>query len=125
MPVQLDHTIIPSRDKRASADFLARVLGIGPAGRFGHFVTLQTGNGVSLDFADADDVQPHHYAFLVDDDDFDPIFTWIRDEGIPYYADPGHRRPGEVNRRDNGRGFYFSDPDGHNMEVLTRRYGSG
>ena len=31
----------------------------------------------------------------------------------------------EINTRDRGRGFYFSDPDGHNMEVLTRRYGSG
>jgi hypothetical protein len=25
---------------------------------------------------------------------------------------------------DHGRGFYFEDPSGHNMEVLTRPYGT-
>jgi catechol 2,3-dioxygenase-like lactoylglutathione lyase family enzyme len=124
MAVRLDHTIVPSRDKRASADFLARILGIGPPAVFGHFLTLETDNGVSLDFDDADEVRSQHFAFLVSDDDFDPIFARVKAEGITYYADPGHRRRGELNTRDNGRGFYFSDPDGHNMEVLTRQYGS-
>ena len=27
--------------------------------------------------------------------------------------------------RDGGRGVYFPDPDGHNLEVITRPYGSG
>ena len=26
---------------------------------------------------------------------------------------------------DGGRGFYFEDPSGHYLEVLTRPYGSG
>jgi hypothetical protein len=25
-----------------------------------------------------------------------------------------------VNDRNGGRGFYFEDPDGHNMEVFTK-----
>ena len=49
----------------------------------------------------------------------------MKAEGIEYYADPGHRQAGQTNTRDHGRGFYFSDPDGHNLEVLTRPYGSG
>lgn len=125
MAVQLDHTIIPSRDKHASAGFMAKILGIGPPGEFGHFVTLEVANGVSLDWDDASEFRSQHFAFLVDDEDFEPIFERVKDEGITYYADPGHTRPGEINTRDQGRGFYFSDPDGHNMEVLTRRYGSG
>ena len=124
MPVQLDHTIVPSRDKHASAGFLARILGIGPPGVFGHFVTLELDGGLSLDYDDAVDVRPQHFAFRVADEDFDPIFERVQSEGITYFADPGHRRTGEINTRDGGRGFYFSDPDGHNMEVLTRRYGS-
>jgi len=124
MVVQLDHTIVPSHDKQASAGFLARVLGIGPPALFGHFVTLEIANGVSLDYDDATDVRPQHYAFLVGEDDFDPIFERVKGEEITYYADPGHRQPGEINTRDRGRGFYFNDPDGHSMEVLTRRYGS-
>ena len=39
-----------------------------------------------------------------------------------FWADPGHTREGVING--NGRGFYFEDPSGHNMEVLTRPYGS-
>jgi extradiol dioxygenase family protein len=124
MAVQLDHTIVPSRDKSSSAAFLARILGIDPPSTFGHFVTVEVANGVSLDYDDAAEVRPQHYAFLVGEDDFDRIFERVTGEGITYFADPGHRRAGEINRRDNGRGFYFSDPDGHNMEVLTRRYGS-
>jgi catechol 2,3-dioxygenase-like lactoylglutathione lyase family enzyme len=125
MAVQLDHTIVPSTDKQSSAAFLARILGVAPPSVFGHFVTVEVANGVSLDYDDATDVRSHHYAFLVGDEDFDPIFERVKSEGITYFADPGHRRAGEINTRDNGRGFYFSDPDGHNMEVLTRRYGSG
>jgi len=124
MVAKLDHTIIASRDKHASASFLARILGLDPPGTFGHFVTVETGNGVSLDYDDAADVTSQHFAFLIDDDEFDPIFERIKAEGLTYYADPGHHRPNRINTRDGGQGFYFSDPDGHNMEVLTRPYGS-
>lgn len=54
----------------------------------------------------------------------DPIFSRVKDEGIEFYADPGQSQSGEINTRWGGRGFYFRDPDGHSMEVLTRRYGS-
>ena len=124
MVAKLDHTIVASRDKHASASFLARILGLDPPGTFGHFVTVEVGNGVSLDYDNASDVRAQHFAFLVDDDEFDPIFERIKSEGVTFFADPGHSRPGQINTRDGGRGFYFSDPDGHNMEVLTRRYGS-
>ena len=124
MSVQLNHTIIKSRNKKVSAEFLSRLLGLEPPGTFGHFVTVEMANGVSLDFDDANEVTSQHYAFLVDDEDFEPIFQRVRLEAIAFYADPMHTCPGEINTRDQGRGFYFSDPDGHNLEVLTRRYGS-
>jgi hypothetical protein len=31
----------------------------------------------------------------------------------------------EINHHDGGRGFYFEDPNGHFLEVITRPYGSG
>lgn len=34
-------------------------------------------------------------------------------------------RPDEINRNDGGRGMYFRDPPGHQMEIFTRPYGSG
>ena len=37
---------------------------------------------------------------------------------------PGHRRSG-YNTNDGGQGAYFDSPEGHNLEILTRPYGSG
>jgi catechol 2,3-dioxygenase-like lactoylglutathione lyase family enzyme len=68
---------------------------------------------------------PQHYAFLVDENEFDQIFGRIRDRGLPYWADPFRRDPGRINDWDGGRGVYFDDPDGHLLEVITRPYGGG
>ena len=119
MTVQLNHTIVYSHDKRNSAEFLSRILGLGTPETFGHFVTVEMANGVSLDFDDSDEIRTQHYAFLVDEADFDPIFERVKEQGIEFYAYPGHANPGEINTRRGGRGFYFDDPSGHHMEVLT------
>jgi hypothetical protein len=37
MPVQLNHTIVTARDPRASATFLAEILGLPAPVCFGHF----------------------------------------------------------------------------------------
>ena len=68
MPVELNHSIVHSRDKRASSAFLARILGFGSPSAFGHFITVELGNGVSLDFDDAREIRPQHYAFFVDEE---------------------------------------------------------
>jgi catechol 2,3-dioxygenase-like lactoylglutathione lyase family enzyme len=126
MAVQLNHTIVFSQDKKASADFLADILGLAEPSPFGPFMTVEAANEVTLDFMDTDDkVVPQHYAFLVSENEFDEIFGRIRERSLSYWADPGHQRPGEINTRDGGRGVYFDDPDGHNLEILTRPYGSG
>ena len=124
MSVELNHTIVAARDSRASATFLAEVLGLAAPTRFGPFMVVETANGVSLDFIDTDDeIVSQHYAFLVSEDDFDVIFRRIQARDLPYWADPGQRRPGEINTNDGGRGVYFPDPDGHFLEIITRPYG--
>jgi hypothetical protein len=81
---------------------------------------------VSLDFSSAEGpIQPQHYAFLISEADFDDVFGRVCEQGLKYWADPGCIRPGEINRNDGGRGVYFSGPDGHFLEVITRPYGSG
>jgi catechol 2,3-dioxygenase-like lactoylglutathione lyase family enzyme len=128
MAVQLNHTIVAARDKQVSATFLAEILGLAQPKPFGPFLAVAVDNDVTLDFADwgADgDIPRTHYAFLVGDAEFDEIFGRIRARGLAYWADPHHEVPGEVNTRDGGRGCYFEDPDGHNLEILTRPYGSG
>jgi catechol 2,3-dioxygenase-like lactoylglutathione lyase family enzyme len=124
--VQLNHTIVSCRDQRRSAAFLTGILGLPAATRFAHFVVVEADNGVSLDFAETSEkITPQHYAFLVGEDEFDAAFDRIRDQGLPYWADPGQTQPGLINHRDGGRGVYFQDPDGHLMEIITRPYGSG
>jgi catechol 2,3-dioxygenase-like lactoylglutathione lyase family enzyme len=125
MSAQLNHTIVWSRDKARSAGFLADILGRPAPKPFARFLVVELDNDASLDFADAQgDIARQHYAFLVDDAEFDAAFARIRDRSLTYWADPGRSRPNEINRRDGGRGCYFEDPDGHLMEILTRPYGS-
>ncbi len=127
MSVQLNHTIVAARDKQAAATFLAMILGLEVSAQYGPFLPVETSNGVLLDFMDSkeDPIPSQHYAFLVSEDDFDAILARIQQAEIPYYADPGHHQPAEINHRDGGRGAYFEDPNGHNLEILTRPYGSG
>jgi catechol 2,3-dioxygenase-like lactoylglutathione lyase family enzyme len=126
MPVQLNHTIVPARDPRAAAAFLADILGVSAPVRFGPFYGVQVDNGVTLDFMQVDgEIHRQHHAFLVSEAEFDQIFGRIRARGLRYWADPGHHEPGEINRHDGGRGVYWSDPEGHNLEIITRPYGSG
>ncbi|WP_326636278.1 VOC family protein [Streptosporangium sp. NBC_01755] len=127
MSVELNHTIVAARDKKASAEFLAGVLGLEVGAPYGPFIPVATGNGVTLDFADSheDRIATQHYAFLVSEKEFDVIFGRIQQAGITYYADPFHRQVGQINHHDGGRGLYFEDPNHHNLEIITRPYGSG
>jgi len=126
MSVELNHHIVRVRDKEEAARFFAEILGLPPATRYGPFLELKTANGVSLDFADDHgEPVPAHYAFLVSETEFDEIFGRIKEHGLSYWADPGHRRPNAINTNDGGRGVYWDDPNGNTLEIITRPYGSG
>lgn len=126
MAIRLNHTIVAARDRDASALFLTEILGLPPPGVLGLFAVVQVGD-TSLDFmqvGDGAEITPQHYAFLVSEAEFDEIFARIRERGLSYWADPHHHEPGKINVWDDGRGVYFDDPSGHNLEILTRPYGS-
>ena len=119
----LNHIIIPAKDKDASASFLADILGVKAQPQWGPFRPVQTSNGVTLDFVDSRDVRTQHYAFLVDDGEFDAAFGRIRQAGLTYWAGPHKEQPGEINHDWGGRGVYFEDPNGHLLELITKPYG--
>ncbi len=123
MPVSLNHTIVHCRDRLASATFLSDILGLGAPTTFGPFAVVTVANEVSLDFLEEGAVHPQHYAFLVEEDEFDQVRQRIVDRGLPYWADPGLSQPQQVNTKDGGRGLYWLDPDGHILEILTVPYG--
>jgi catechol 2,3-dioxygenase-like lactoylglutathione lyase family enzyme len=125
MSVQLNHTIVHSRDKREAAEFLCAILGLPDPVPYGPFLAVACDNGATLDFADyhQGEFMPQHYAFLVGEAEFDEIFGRIKERELPYWADPSHRQPGAINTNDGGRGLYWDDPNGHVLEIITVPYG--
>ena len=111
MTIRLDHTIVPTVTQ-------------------GYFAQVRINESLTLDFADEAEAwggpgfdpatgRSHHYAFHVSDAEFDAIFSRVKARGIPYGSGPDHHGDGRINRRGSGRGFYFEDPYGHLLEVMT------
>jgi len=126
MTIKLNHTIVHSVDKRAAAEFFAGVFGLPAPKPFYDFLDVEVGNEVTLAFLDADgmEIQVQHYAFLVSEKEFDQIFGRIKERALDYWADPGRKEKGRINRHFGGRGLYFLDPSGHLLEIITRPYGN-
>jgi catechol 2,3-dioxygenase-like lactoylglutathione lyase family enzyme len=120
MAIVLDHTIVPARDKEASARFFAEIFGLPYEGGAGHFAAVQVNESLTLDFDTRDNFESHHYAFYIGDEEFDAIFGRIKAAGLPYGSGPFSPQDGQINTRRGGRGFYFRDLDGHLLEVMTR-----
>lgn len=122
MGITLNHLIVPSTDKVASAQWFARIFGLPfNEGAVGHFAPVKINGTTTMDFAD--DRHPigrEHYAFHVSDAEFEEIFARVKAEGIPYGSGPSTRTDGKINTRLNGKGVYFNEINGHSLELLTR-----
>ncbi len=119
MPITLNHTIVPSHDKARSAAFFARIMGLAEPGQAGPFVQVRVNGDLALDYDNREHFESHHYAFVVNDQEFDAIFARLNGEGVKYGSGPSSPADGEINTRRGGRGLYFADPDGHLMEIMT------
>jgi catechol 2,3-dioxygenase-like lactoylglutathione lyase family enzyme len=119
MTILLDHTIVPARDKEEAARFFARIFGLSYDGPMSHFAPVKVNESLTLDFDDRDDFESHHYAFKISEAEFDQIFERVKREGIAYGSGPRSLDDMAINHRRGGRGFYFRDPNGHVLEVLT------
>ncbi len=128
MAIELDHTIVPAKDKIASAEFFAEIFGLRV--KHGHFAQVKINEHLTFDFADEPELwggpgfdpgsgQWHHYAFHVSEAEFEAIFARVEAKGIAYGSGPFSHKDGRLYRRRGGRGFYFEDPNGHLLEVMT------
>jgi len=125
MAIRLNHTIVAAHDKETAAKFLSEILGLPAPSLVGPFAVVRVSDDTSLDYIDADgEITSQHYAFLVDENEFDEIFERIRKRSLTYWADPGRRERDQINTWDGGRGLYFDDPNRHLLEIITRPYGS-
>jgi catechol 2,3-dioxygenase-like lactoylglutathione lyase family enzyme len=128
MAIRLDHTIVPAKDRMASARFFAEIFGLTVTP--GYFAQVRVNESLTMDFADEPEAwggpgfdprtgRSIHYAFHVGDAEFDAIFRRVQARGIPYGSEPHDHANGHTNTRRGGRGFYFEDLYGHLLEVMT------
>jgi catechol 2,3-dioxygenase-like lactoylglutathione lyase family enzyme len=119
MAITLNHTIVPARDKQAAAKFFARIFGLEFDGESGHFAPVRVNDTLTLLFDEEPSFGRHHYAFHVDDADFDAILGRVREAGLAHGSAPWSLDDGKLNDWNGGRGIYFKDPDGHILELMT------
>ena len=130
MSIVFDHSIVPSLDKRKSAEFYAEIFGFENMGE-------QTGtpfyavriNGESiLFFANSSDPDSpwaqgiHHYAFAMDPERFREVFSRIQTTRVPYgdnSAEPANMKgPGTApGAKGPGKSVYFKDPSANLLEI--------
>jgi catechol 2,3-dioxygenase-like lactoylglutathione lyase family enzyme len=120
MTITLNHTIVPTRDKEASARFFAQLFGLSFDGPDSHFAPVRVNEALTLLFDDdVERFESHHYAFHVGDAEFDAILQRVRGAGLPFGSAPWSPDDGKLNDWNGGRGFYFKDRDGHLLELMT------
>lgn len=120
MTITLNHTIVPARDKEAAARFFAQIFGLPFEGASGHFAPVRVNPTLTLDFDDAEGaITSQHYAFHVSDAEFDGILQRVKAAGLTIGSAPWTLDDGKLNDWNGGRGFYFRDPDGHVLELMT------
>ena len=124
MTIHLDHCIVSSNDRLASAKLLGELLdvawsesGVGP------FCPVYVNDGLTLDFDETAGPYPiQHYCFRVDDATFDAILGRIRAAGIEYRSTPHGPVDARINTMHGGRIVYWNQPAGHVWELLTESY---
>jgi len=121
MAINLDHTIVPARDKVASAKYFAKLFGLSYDGPMGPFAPVRVNGTLTMDFDDRwENFGVHHYAFHVSDAEFDAIFGRIKDEGATYGSQPWSLGDMKVDTSDGGRVVYFFDLVNHVLEIRTK-----
>ncbi|MFZ6642708.1 VOC family protein [Undibacterium sp. TC4M20W] len=124
MNIELDHTIVPSRDKLASAKLLAELLGVpwSPTA-LGPFAPVFVNEGLTLDFIQTDEDFPvYHFCFRVSQQTFDDILGRIKRAGISYRSSVRGPVDMRINTDYGGNIIYWNEPDGHQWEMLTVSY---
>jgi catechol 2,3-dioxygenase-like lactoylglutathione lyase family enzyme len=123
MGIRLDHIIIPSHNRLAAAESLAKLLDV-PWRELGSggFAPVYVSETLTLDFADREQFEHYHVCFHVGDVEFDAILGRLQAAGIKYRSNPHGENDLKVNTRLGGKNLYWGDADGHQWEILTVSY---
>ena len=122
--IEIDHLLVPARNKLAAAELIAKLLGVrwSETG-VGPFAPVFVNGGLTLDFDQwTEPFPPTHICFRVGEAEFDAILGRIRAAGIPFRSNVHGPVDNEVGSFGGGRNIYWSEPDGHAWEMLTVSY---
>lgn len=118
--IRIDHIGVPARARLDAAGFLTRVFGLdSEIADDGRFAPARVGSEFTVDFFDAEQIEPMHVAFVADDATFDRILLQLQSQRIEYGSQPNDPTNGRVDHPLADRGLYFRTPDGHLFEVMT------
>ena len=122
MEITLNHTIIPVYNNVDSAKFYEEIFGFEFLKEWGHFAVVKVNSTLTLDFFTKQKFSTMHYAFKVNDSQFDEILSRIKLHKVTYGSSPNSQEDGKINTLYGGRGVYFKDPNGHVLEIITADY---
>jgi hypothetical protein len=124
MTIQLDHLMVPSRNKLHAAKLLAELLGVAwSETSVGPFAAVYVNDELTIDFDEWTDPVPMiHYCFRVNPDEFDDILARIKAAGIPYRSNVHGPIDFSIDTQHGGSIVYWNEPDGHQWEMLTVSY---
>jgi catechol 2,3-dioxygenase-like lactoylglutathione lyase family enzyme len=119
MTITLNHTIVPAHDKKAAAQFFARIFGLHADPKNGDFAPVCLNDTLTLLFDDHEEFESHQLRL--------PrqrcrvrchLGPHSRSE-LAYGSAPWSLDDGKLNDWNGGRGVYFRDPAGHVLELMT------
>ena len=119
--MKLDHTIVPCSDKIASAKFYVEILHFKRGEPHFSFEVVHVNDTLKLLFNKRNSVRSHHYAFRASAKEYDTVLNRLITRSLPYGSSPTERNNQSEYLREDDKGFYFDDPDGHILEIMTER----
>ncbi|OQK18419.1 bleomycin resistance protein [Methyloprofundus sedimenti] len=122
MEITLNHTIVASRNNVESAKFYEKIFGFEFIKEWGHFAVVKVNSTLTLDFYTQENFSNNHYAFKVNDQQFDEILDRVKSDNISFGSGPRSSDDGKINHLYGGRGVYFKDPNEHLLEIITTDY---
>ncbi len=122
MDITLNHTIVASKNHMASARFYEKIFGFEFIKEWGRFAVIKVNSTLTLDFDTKENFSRNHYAFKVNEQQFDEIFERLGSDNISFGSGPCSSNDGKINNNYGGRGVYFEDPNGHLLEIITTDY---
>ena len=122
MAAQLDHLVVPVNSLPDSLVFYTRIMGFTHEGADPPFEVVRVSADLTLQMAARRTQGGMHMAFAMSPDEFDAVFTRVREAGLEYGAsfDSVGRMDGpgyENGARGFGKAVYMFDPDKHLIEI--------